>query len=104
MTTFRTFIRVSALLALTITVAPAFTGDAQAYQCKGNAYSGAATKSVLFKAKAGARRSWEQSMKDQFDLSWSLWSIAKNRSIECHMTGTKHTCLALANPCRYVVQ
>ncbi|HMB47629.1 MAG TPA: hypothetical protein VKN63_05080 [Afifellaceae bacterium] len=104
MKTFRAFIRIGALFALTFAVAPAFTGAAQAYQCKANAYSGAATKAGLFMAKASARRSWEQSMKEQFDLSWSVWSIAQNKSIECHMTGTKHTCLALANPCRYVVQ
>ena len=99
-----TIIRVGALFALTLTISPAFTGDAHAYICKGNKYSGASTRRVKGMARIGARKSWENAMKDQFGLPWSVWSIAEDTSIECHMTGTKHTCLALGRPCQYVVQ
>ena len=104
MKTLNTTIRAGALLALALAVSPAFTGDAQAYLCKGNAYSGAATKRLKSMARISARKSWEQSVKQQFGLPWSVWSIAENKSIECHMTGVEHTCLALARPCQYVVQ
>ena len=43
-------------------------------------------------------------MKSQFGVSWSVLNIAKNKSMSCHKTGTKHTCLFLARPCQYVVQ
>ncbi len=92
------------LLAIALAMSPMMTGQAHAYSCKGNQYSGAATKNMKFRAKQGARKSWEASMKNQFDLSWSLWSIAAGKSISCHKTGSKHTCLALARPCQYVTQ
>lgn len=92
------------LLAVAMAMSPMMTEQAHAYSCKGNQYSGAATKNQKFMAKQGARKSWEASMKNQFDLSWSVWSIAAGKSIECHKTGKKHTCLALARPCQYVTQ
>ena len=105
MNTLTKMINVGALLALAITVAPILTSSpAHAYACKGNPYIGAATKLKKFQAKAKARKSWETAMKSQFDLSWSLWSIAANKSIQCHKTGSKHTCMAQARPCQYVVQ
>ena len=104
MKTFAKLFTVGSLLALAISVSPGFTGEAHAYACKGNQYSGAATKNRKFAARAGARKSWENAMKQQFDLSWSVWKIAAGKSIQCHKTGTKHTCLALARPCQYVVQ
>lgn len=104
MTTLSRMIKIGGFLALALAVSPVFTGDANAYSCKGNQYSGAATKNFKYKARAGAKKSWQNAMKQQFGLEWSVWSIAQNPSIECHKTGTKTTCLALARPCKYVVQ
>lgn len=95
---------VAGLLAVAISVSPGFTGEAHAYACKGTQYSGAATKKTKMAARHGARKSWTNSMKNQFGLEWSVWSIAAGKSVQCHKTGTKHTCLALARPCQYVVQ
>ncbi len=97
-------ITVGGMLAVAFAMSPALSGQAHAYSCKGNQYSGAATKNLKFQARKGARKSWEAAMKNQFDLSWSLWSIAAGKSISCHKTGSKHTCLALARPCQYVTQ
>ena len=105
MNAIKNMIKIGSLLAITLVAVPTFTGDAEAaYACKGNQYSGAATKHSKFRARAAARRSWQGAMKSQFGLSWSLWSIAAGKSTSCHMTGSKHTCLALARPCQYVVQ
>ncbi len=105
MHTLKNLIRIGSLLAMTIIAVPTFTADAEAaYACKGNQYSGAATKRSRFMARAMARKSWEGAMKNQFGLAWSVWSIAAGKSISCHMTGSRHTCLALARPCKYVVQ
>ena len=95
---------IAAAFATVLAVSPAMMGEAHAYACKGTQYSGAATKNRRIAARQGARKSWETSMKNQFDLSWSLWSIAAGKSISCHKTGSKHTCLALARPCQYVTQ
>jgi len=104
MNIFTKTVNVGAALALAIAIAPVLTsGPAYAYACKGNAYIGAATKKQKYQAKAKARKSWEAAMKSQFDLSWSVWSIAANKSIQCHKTGSKHTCQAMARPCQYVV-
>ena len=105
MNALKNLIRIGSLLAMTFVAIPTFTADAQAaYACKGNQYSGAATTNRKLFARAKARKSWETAMKAQFGLAWSVWSIAAGKSISCHKTGSKHTCLALARPCKYVVQ
>ena len=104
MKTLSKIMTIGGLLALAITVSPAISTEAHAYACKGTKYSGAATKNRKFRAKMGARKSWQQAMKSQFGLSWSVINIAKNKSMSCHKTGSKHTCLFLARPCNYVVQ
>lgn len=104
MNTLSKIITIGGLLALAITISPVVSSEAHAYACKGNQYSGAATKNRKMRAKMGARKSWQDAMKSQFGLSWSVIQIAKNKSMSCHKTGTKHTCLFLARPCEYVVQ
>lgn len=104
MRTLTKIVNFGAVLAVAIAVAPILTsGPAHAYACKGNSYIGAATKHQRYQAKTKARKSWEAAMKSQFDLSWSVWSIAASKSIQCHKTGSKHTCQAQARPCQYVV-
>ena len=104
MNTLSKFITIGGLLALAITVSPVFSSEAHAYACKGNQYSGAATENRRFRARMGARKSWQNAMRNQFGLPWSVIKIAKNKSMSCHKTGNKHTCLFLARPCKYVVQ
>ena len=104
MNTLSKIITIGGLLALAITISPVVSTEAHAYACKGTQYSGAATKNRKMRAKMGAYNSWRNSMKSQFGLPWSVIKIAKNKSMSCHKTGTKHTCLFLARPCKYVVQ
>ena len=103
MKTLSKIMTIGGLLALAITASPAVSTEAHAYACKGTQYSGAATKNRKMMARIGARKSWQQAMKSQFGLSWSVLKIAKNKSMSCHKTGSKHTCLFLARPCNYVV-
>ncbi|MCR9139906.1 MAG: hypothetical protein NXI27_28195 [Alphaproteobacteria bacterium] len=81
-----------------------FSSDAHAYVCKGTQYGAASTKRIKGVAKTSARKKWEATMKNQFGYSWSVWSIAAGKTVECHKTGARHTCHALARPCQYVVQ
>ena len=93
------------LLAMAAIASPAISVDqAHAYACKGKGYNGAVTRPTRIGAKIAARKDWESRMKVKFDLSWSLWSIAENRSIKCHKSGSQHLCIALATPCNYVTQ
>ena len=80
------------------------SSDAHAYACKGTQYSAASTKRVKGIARVSARKKWEATMKSQFGYTWSIWSIAAGKSLQCHKTGGRHTCHALARPCQYVVQ
>lgn len=97
-------IKIGGFLAVALAVSPPFTGDANAYACKGVQYSSSATKTFEYQAKADARKKWEHAMRNEFGLEWSVWTSAENASFECHNTGTRTTCLALARPCKYVVQ
>lgn len=94
---------VGGLLVAASTISPViFADEAHAYACKGTQYSAASTKHVKGIAKVSARNKWQNSMKSQFGYTWGVWSIAAGKSIQCHKTGSKHTCHALARPCQYV--
>ena len=80
------------------------SSNAHAYACKGTQYSAASTRRIKGIARASARKKWESSMKSQFGNQWSLWAIAAGKSVQCHKTGARHTCHALARPCQYVVK
>lgn len=98
-------LKVGGLLAMLNVASPFVSVDqAQAYACKDKGYNGAVTRQTKIVAKIAARKDWETRMKEKFGQSWSLWSIAENRSITCHKSGNKSLCIALATPCNYVVQ
>ena len=96
---------IGGLLTMAFVASPAISVDqAHAYACKSKGYNGAVTRPTRIGAKAAARKDWEARMMVKFDLSWSLWSVAENRSVTCHKSGSQHLCIALATPCNYVVQ
>ena len=97
-------IKIGGFLAVALAVSPIFTGGASAYSCLSTEYSGSATNTFMYKARAAAMESWRNAMKQQFGVEWSVWSIAEDSSVECHQAGTRTTCLVRARPCKYVVQ
>ena len=80
-----------------------FTAPAQAYQCKSAYRIGVAKAPAKFMARAKAKKKWSSSTKDGHGLPWSLWNIAKSKSVNCKKQGNKWRCSAYAKPCLYVV-
>jgi hypothetical protein len=78
-------------------------GGAQAYQCKSSYVQAEAVGKPKFKALKSARTFWSAEAKDKYDLSWSVWNIAANKSTDCNYTGNQWYCIVKAKPCLYVV-
>ena len=96
----RTSLVAMAALAAFATV---YAGTASAYQCKGYPTQAASVHKLKVVAHGKASKNWTASVKNQFGLSWSVWSIAQARSINCNKQPDRWICLASAKPCNYVV-
>ena len=92
----------AALIALAGSTAVLSSG-ASAYQCKGYPTQAVGVHKLKVVAHGKASKSWAASVKNQFGLSWSVWSIAQGRSINCNKQPHRWICLASARPCNYVV-
>ena len=93
------------ILAAVVAVIPlALAGSAQAYQCKAVKTQAEALGNTKAGTKASARGFWSTTVKNKYDLAWSVWSIAASKSETCNWTGTKFYCIIKAKPCLYVVQ
>ena len=92
----------AALIALAGSAA-VLSGHASAYQCKGYPTQAASVHKIKAVAHGKASKNWTASVKNQFGLSWSVWSIAQARSINCNKQPDRWICLASAKPCNYVV-
>lgn len=97
---FRTSLIALAALAATATL---LAGTASAYQCKGYPTQAVGVHKLKVVAHGKASKNWSASVKNQFGLSWSVWSIAQARSINCNKQPDRWICLASAKPCNYVV-
>lgn len=101
--------RISTLvLAATIAAVslPALSTSASAYACKAGSVGTQAIESTRIKSKIQARKNWRNHIKNTQGLEWSVWKIAKSRSVTCQKQTVNNTwnCIAKAKPCRYVVQ
>lgn len=92
----------AALIALAGSVA-VLSGTASAYQCKGYPTQAVGVHKLKVVAHGKASKNWSASVKNQFGLSWSVWSIAQAKSINCSKQPDRWICLASAKPCNYVV-
>jgi hypothetical protein len=77
--------------------------NAHAYVCKNSPSQAVGNHAVKAQASQKSRANWTNSVKDQFGLSWSVWSIAATKTVNCNKSGAKWICLASAKPCNYVV-
>ena len=82
--------------------------EAQAYSCKSYPTQAVGVRKGKIRARNVARNGWSSIVKSNLGVPWSLWSIAKNKSLTCTKINTnqgkKWRCLASAKPCLYVVQ
>ena len=85
-----------------------FSSPAMAYACKSYPIQTVGVRKLKFKARVVARNAWTASAKSQYGQAWSVWQIAKDKSITCSKISTNQgkqwRCLASAKPCKYVVQ
>jgi len=97
-----------ALTLLTIVGGGAVTmpGEAQAYACKSYPNQSVGVRKGKIMARVAARKNWTANTKSKYGLSWSVYNIAKDKSLTCSylQNQKKWRCLASAKPCHYVVQ
>ena len=92
-----------ALAAAVATFAlPALSNTASAYQCSGARYASDGIGQSHMQGRAIAQKAWTNKVKSSAGYAWSVWQIAKDKSIKCQkLSGTAWRCRALAKPCKY---
>ena len=77
--------------------------NAHAYICKNSPSMALGNHTLKVLAQQRSRTQWSHSVQHKLGLSWSAWSIATAKSVNCNKSGLKWVCLAKAKPCDYVV-
>lgn len=99
---------IAALLLLASAGTTITTTQAKAYSCKTYPTQAVGVRKGKIKARIVARKGWQSIVKSNLGVPWSLWSIAKDKSLTCVKINTnqgkKWRCLASAKPCLYVVK
>lgn len=80
------------------------TSTASAYQCRSAHSEVKVHRPTRVASRIQARKSWSIKVEDQMGLAWSVWNIAKDKSINCEKAGQRWVCTARAKACLYVVQ
>jgi len=96
-------INAAAVAAIVAVSMPATTTPSLAYSCKVYPEQADAYLKTKFAARAKAIKNWSTKTKNQYGLAWSVWDIAKDKTVECKLVNGKWTCKAKAKPCLYVV-
>ncbi len=77
-----------------------------AYQCQNSHHyqNGQAVHPQVHVAQYLAKQNWQNKIKSEYGLAWSVWDIAKGKQLNCMPAGNGNKyCLARARPCKYVV-
>lgn len=93
-------------LALAAVVAafalPTLSSTASAYECTGARYASDGIGQTHMQGRAIARNAWTNKVKSSAGYAWSVWQIAKDKSINCQkISSNAWRCRALAKPCKY---
>ena len=100
------FIAKIAGCSLAIALLAAAAQPAAAYQCKhltvkaGNSVTNPKAKKKIW-AERIAVSGWTRRVKSKYGLTWSVWSIAKSKSVSCNKSGITWHCVAKGRPCKY---
>lgn len=107
----KTILNTVAALAIVTVAVPLSAGRAQAYACVSQYAQGVGVSGSKSQAEGLAKNKWTASVKGYLGLSWSVWNIAKSKSVTCakrRAPGSRgkilYKCTARAKPCNYVVQ
>ena len=95
--------RLVAALAFSVMSAIWTSTPAEAFMCK----SGIIRATAVQKTKSGAYNkavaAWPGQARSRHGLPWSVWRIAKNKTVACTPNGALWRCQARAMPCKLVV-
>lgn len=94
---------VLAAAVLALSVPTVMTSTASAYQCRHIPTQVKVHRPLKMAARIQARKSWSLKVKNNQGVAWSVWNIAKAKSIKCKKAGQRWVCTAKAKPCLYVV-
>lgn len=79
-------------------------GAAFAYQCKNYPHQAVGIRKLKGVASVQSRKNWSATAKAKFGMAWSVWPLAKGKSVSCvKLNDGRWRCLASAKPCLYVV-
>jgi hypothetical protein len=68
--------------------------------CKTHAHTASATSYIKSVAGIEARADWRYKVTIHDDITYALWSLAKNRGTKCHKRAdSKWVCVARGTPC-----
>ncbi|WP_457940319.1 hypothetical protein [Mesorhizobium sp. 10J20-29] len=101
--TFRKIVQAAAIVGIATVSMSATATPSLAYSCKAYPEQADAYLKTKFAARAKAIKNWSYKTKNQYGLAWSVWDIAKDKSVECKKVSGKWSCKAKAKPCLYVV-
>ncbi len=100
----RSIIALSAL-AVAALASPMTSSSAHAYACKNSPTVTVAVQKHQNTAYHQAVAKWKGKTKSDYGLSWSVWEIAKNKTVNCGQVGGGNiACYATGKACNYVVQ
>lgn len=105
----KTILNTVAALAIVSAAAALTAGKAEAYACMSQYAQGVGVGNSQGAATANAKAKWTSSVKGYLGLPWSVWNIAKGKSVVCEKKRANRSgrfyykCIARAKPCKYVV-
>lgn len=99
----RFIVQAAAVAGIAVLSMSATTTPSLAYSCKAYPEQADAYLHTKFAARAKAVKNWSYKTKNKYGVAWSVWDIAKDKSVECKNVSGKWSCKAKAKPCLYVV-
>ena len=93
-----------AAAVVALSVPAVMTSTASAYQCSNASIQTRVKTPQKWRSRRVAPKAWTHKVKEKHGLAWSVWTIAKQKSVSCKKIGNGWTCTAKAKPCKYVVQ
>jgi hypothetical protein len=96
----RSFVRIgaAAVLGCGISVGSATSAGAA---CKSKVWATGNAKSVQYLASVSSKYAWKAKVRDRYGASYSTWSNAKGKSVNCKKSGPNNEwqCTAGGRPC-----
>ncbi len=94
-------LKIATALAIATIALPMTVTAASAYQCVSVYTQAKVHKPTRLGARIQSKKSWTYKVKTNHGLAWSLWQIAKHKTVSCEKAGQRWVCTARAKRCKY---